>query len=576
MQLAPVANEIGQLDTPESYQFLKNELQTAKSTCAEVCAEAMLYSTQKEAVPFALKGYGGRAPPLRSGLLKGLATTPNDLQPYARLLLGIARREQNPEVRQYLPQVLLRLDTPAAAKLMLSAVTAPKQPDASGLHGQFKYNDAVAEALSSSKNEKVRAWLTRGAFKSARSDAMQLRIVALVAGSLELEEARPALEKTLKHRDPFTAAAAAAALGKIGVTPSVDKLIAVLEKGKVRKDPRFRATALDVLATSDDERALAFLLEVAGSEDRALKAIVMGSLISTDSPEALQAVLAALEDTNVSVRAVALLSLAKKRSKAMIGPLIDCLGAEKNERLRIHALKLLVNLTAVNMELNMADWRKWWKEAEAGFELSEESEAAFGTTLVRRQTAEDVQIIPKFFGMEVARTNRAIFIADVSGSMTREVVLKNGDRVRKIDALKKELAQVIEKLSEATHVNIIAFSSTFTPWRKHLVPLRGSGRRQALQYVRALRARRSTNVYDTLEFALQDREVDTIFILSDGYPSAGRYVDTDSILREIKVLNRSRGVSINGIAFGEQSHLLERLAAENNGEYKFIETEPAG
>jgi hypothetical protein len=83
-------------------------------------------------------------------------------------------------------------------------------------------------------------------------------------------------------------------------------------------------------------------------------------------------------------------------------------------------------------------------------------------------------------------------------------------------------------------------------------------------------------VYDTLEFALQDREVDTIFILSDGYPSAGRYVDTDSILREIKVLNRSRGVSINGIAFGEQSHLLERLAAENNGEYKFIETEPAG
>ena len=92
----------------------------------------------------------------------------------------------------------------------------------------------------------------------------------------------------------------------------------------------------------------------------------------------------------------------------------------------------------------------------------------------------------------------------------------------------------------------------------------------------SLQANGATNVYDTLEFALKDRNVDTIFLLSDGSPTAGRFTDIDSILREIKVLNRSRGVSINGIAFGERSDLLKQLAAENNGEYKFIEAEPAG
>ena len=571
-QLTPVAKRIAKLDTPESYAFLKNEFQTAKQSYAALCAEAMLYSTQKEVVPWALKEYTDRPPVFRSALLKGLGETPNDLKPYARAFLGMARREKDPQVRQDLPKVLGKLDRLAAAKMMLSAVTALKERNTPSAHVHLKYNDAVADALGSSKNEKTHEWLKRKAFKSARSNAMQLEIVALAAGNLELEEARKGLEKALRHPDPFTAGAAAEALGKIGLGPSSEKLIAVLKKGKARKDLRFRARALDALATSDDEKALAFLLKMAGSADRDLKAIVMGSLISNDSPKALEAVLGALEDSNVNVRATALLSLSKRRSKAMIPPLIDYLGLETHERLQIDALKLLVSLTGMNMELNVADWKKWWKGAEEGYELPEVAEAVAGKTFVRRKTAEDVKVVPKFFGMEVTTTNRATFIADVSGSMTAMVLLENGDMVRKIDALKKELTQVIEKLPDTTHINIIAFSSTFRPWQKQLVPLKGAGRRKALEYVSTLQASAATNVYDTLVFALRDRSVDTIFLLSDGEPTAGRFTEVGSILREIKILNRSRAVSINGIAFGEESDLLKKLAAENNGEYKFVKT----
>ena len=186
---------------------------------------------------------------------------------------------------------------------------------------------------------------------------------------------------------------------------------------------------------------------------------------------------------------------------------------------------------------------------------------------MRRQTADDV-IVPKYFDMEVSATNRVAFLVDVSGSMTEP--LETDKKVRRIDVLKKELAGVIEQLPSETSVNIIAFNHNFKPWKKTLFPLRGRGRQLALKFVSTLQAASSTNVYDTLEFALQDEIVDTLFLLSDGEPTAGRFTEVDDVLREVKALNRSRSVSINAISFGEESELLEKLADQNRGEYKFV------
>ena len=64
---------------------------------------------------------------------------------------------------------------------------------------------------------------------------------------------------------------------------------------------------------------------------------------------------------------------------------------------------------------------------------------------------------------------------------------------------------------------------------------------------------------------------DTIYLLSDGEPSAGRIRDLEGISREIKAQNRVRGVTIHCIAFGEDSELLKRLAKENGGEFRFVD-----
>ena len=74
-----------------------------------------------------------------------------------------------------------------------------------------------------------------------------------------------------------------------------------------------------------------------------------------------------------------------------------------------------------------------------------------------------------------------------------------------------------------------------------------------------------TNVFDPLASALEDGDVDTVWLLSDGDPTAGAFVFPDQILREVRRLNASRRVAIHTISVGQESDLLRRLAEENHG-----------
>ena len=80
--------------------------------------------------------------------------------------------------------------------------------------------------------------------------------------------------------------------------------------------------------------------------------------------------------------------------------------------------------------------------------------------------------------------------------------------------LKKELSRILRELPEDSRVNIVSFARTFHAWKKELHPLAGPGREEALKFVQKLDCNWGTNIYDTLEFSLSDRRVDTIFLLS--------------------------------------------------------------
>jgi hypothetical protein len=387
------------------------------------------------------------------------------------------------------------------------------------------------------------------------------------------------------------------------VGSSAPAIAKALEKGHGKKNAAFTIQALDAVAAAGTEEGLELVLRYAKSEDAALRAVAMGSLGRLLVGEALQALIAGLDDSESNVRSAALRTLARKRDKSIIGPLIAFLGKEKEDRLRVDALQLLVGLTGQNMGLVAEDWSKWWEIAADKFEFPKEG----GEKKFTDVKAYDLT----YFGIEVA-SKRLGFLVDASGSMTETVAVrtrrpgekepeddkepsgktavgKDGDgkagggkdggdvpvkdgRAKKIDILKKELTRLLKKLPPETQINILSFDADFEAWQKELQPLAGQGRARAVQFVQGLGTGSGTNVFDTLEAALKDKRVDTVYLLTDGLPTRGRLVEPSAILREIAAQNRVRGITIHCIAFGEESPFLKDLAEQNGGQYRFVDS----
>ena len=58
--------------------------------------------------------------------------------------------------------------------------------------------------------------------------------------------------------------------------------------------------------------------------------------------------------------------------------------------------------------------------------------------------------------------------------------------------------------------------------------------------------------HGALVLALEDRTADTIYVLTDGAPSAGRYATPTSLLASVERLNRYRLVRIHTVGFGSR------------------------
>ena len=109
-------------------------------------------------------------------------------------------------------------------------------------------------------------------------------------------------------------------------------------------------------------------------------------------------------------------------------------------------------------------------------------------------------------------------------------------------------------------------------------------------FIDDIKAGGGTNIYDALLTAfdfggkggsdrkkLLSKSVDTVFFLSDGVPTAGKLVNTDQILRDIALRNKTRNIIIHAVGLTtetdkeeEKSKLadfVKKLAEENGGNY---------
>jgi len=136
----------------------------------------------------------------------------------------------------------------------------------------------------------------------------------------------------------------------------------------------------------------------------------------------------------------------------------------------------------------------------------------------------------------------------------------------KLASAKRELKPAIMGLGETTKFTIVTFSDAVGTWKDDLQPTAKSDKAQAYAFVMNLSTQGGTNALAGIQRAFMIPGVDTIFFLSDGYPSdAGG----DQIVEAVKAMNQGRSIQVNTIGLGDDKDekFLKRLAKENGGKY---------
>jgi Mg-chelatase subunit ChlD len=195
-------------------------------------------------------------------------------------------------------------------------------------------------------------------------------------------------------------------------------------------------------------------------------------------------------------------------------------------------------------------------------ELSGKAEERERRRLTRQSSSE-------FFGIQIV-SHRVIFVIDVSGSMVEQLRSEriDGRKATRIEVVKREISDCIQELDQPAFFNIVTFNSGVTSWLKRGIVNAGKqSRDEALEYIQRLGSRGGTNIYEAMEAAFADPDVDTIFLLSDGEPTAGSVVDPQSIREVVRRWNISRHIQINTIAVGGTLEVLEWLASDSGGTY---------
>ncbi|MCX7702951.1 MAG: HEAT repeat domain-containing protein [Planctomycetota bacterium] len=347
-----------------------------------------------------------------------------------------------------------------------------------------------------------------------------------------------------------------------------DAVLSTLGKFLKDSEESVQLLALRVLDDYPISRTMELLLPALDSKFpcvrmRAIEALCEGS----SSDKLLKKLVSLVTDDNSEVRKKAVEGLRQLCDTSAITQLIKNIksATPPQDSYIADALRIL---TEQDFGRDSIAWENWWKERSKDFRL----------TPVQRKN------LPTFFGTTVA-SKRIIFVIDVSGSMNEEYKKKDGwspqtglpsedekggRKVTKIEMAKKELISAIEKLQRDVKFNIIFYNQQYNAWRQQIIEATYNNKQAAIEFVRHFTAEGRTNIYDTLEFALNDKEVNTIYLLSDGLPNEGKYTDPPVIIEKITELNKAKRVSISTFGFGlirKGRAFLEELAKKNYGEF---------
>lgn len=507
---------------------------------------------------------------------------------------------ESPEFRRFLNRMMSHVL--AALLLFGSGQELAEQKkallDAIGNFNDTKGVDAVLKIAEADSKEAIDALLgacgavTRTAAPLEKEREKWARIMDANAYDPETKKWKGEYAKYKEAKDHYTdlsakiarlgsiSFAAKRSLAKMRSDAAVKELLARLKNGG---DTSARAAIAEALAGSDhpDVRP-ALVAQLKRERDAGVRVALIDAVRLQKAWEAVELLCASLKDEYWQVKVAAAQALRESKSVDAIEPLIAALkGADGRVREELNLA--LVGITGVDKHGDEAAWRSWWERNREAFlagtyraEAAERAKASGGTT---------------FYGIPVT-SKHVVFVLDRSGSMAEPSKWKPDDVAtgagassvpppkgnRKIDIAKYELKKVLAMLPDGTEFNVIFYNHLVEPMSETLIVLNKETRRRAYEFIDPIEPSGATNISDSLFKALtfsgpadklSKSGVDTVYLLSDGMPTAG-ITDTQEILEKMQTANQLRKVAVHAIAIepsDDSERFMKRLARENHGSY---------
>jgi HEAT repeat protein len=525
------------------------------------------------------------------------AAEEKSLEDHARTLTSLKAECFEQEKRESAMRALARMRSLPAAKVLATVLDDPY------VHIQ----ELAVQLLGGMGSAEIASWVAGVVLHDRRSYDLR-RNAAEALGLMGRPEAAEGLLRALPDRDAELGIRAARALGRLRGAPAAEGILKALPalrgapKGEALralaalgrlpeekalaaflKDPAWevRAGLLDALAAAKAPSAAAFVRE--GLVDKApevrIAAVEAAVALAGGGPEeagkeALAALEKTLADASWIVRAAAVQSAPALWKTECIPLLIAAMEREVRGgggRVLFDVHVALRRYSGKSIGFDPELWNAWWQSQKSVFQLGERPKEEEGKAEFFVVPVADEKTSVRFFSIPVL-SRRVAFVFDLSGSMKFPSTKEEGAKP-KIDVARERLEETMGLFDKDQWFNVIIFRyfSGFPPTTKverafpqRLMPADPPRKQAAREFMASMEPKGWGNFYEAILAAMEIPEVDTIYFLSDGKPSRGRYITPEGILKHIAEANRFRRVMIHTILTGEKGtdeKFMRNLAA---------------
>jgi hypothetical protein len=223
---------------------------------------------------------------------------------------------------------------------------------------------------------------------------------------------------------------------------------------------------------------------------------------------------------------------------------------------------------------NHKNWKAWWDLNKKNFKPAKDVKSSADGS------KKHVGTVLKYHGIPIY-SHRIVFMIDHSGSMKN--TLEDGEYKGKLkfDVCKTELSNTIQTLSKEVYFNVYFLETDVFSWKDRLQKTSPESQKEALRYISSVSSTKAIgssykmrgNFFDGLQKALHDPAADTVFLLSDGGPTAGKFAFPVRVKKKITEYNKFLNFEFHTILIGasqeKDQKFMEELSKLNYGKSHF-------